>query len=126
MKVFCKDDGCHFPEEFEDSLKCSFWTQRGLSSLSNEYKKILWDWGFALPYDEILLKENIQLSVSWYGEIPSQPGNQFENEVPGYKKWDDKKRRKFQKGYFKFLNNTPPKEQEKIILDSFLKKYKKG
>lgn len=98
MKVICPDCGCHFDNEFKDSLKCSFWQRKGLGDVPKKYKKIIWDWLFALPYDEMANTTHTALIVSIYGH--PHKGNDWSKMVEGYDTWTDEERRKFQKLYF--------------------------
>lgn len=98
MKAICPDCGCHFPDEFEQSLKCSFWHRKGLDKLPKKYKKVVWDWLFSLPCDELADKGHFALSVQLFG-YPYK-GNQWSEKIEGYDNWTEEERRKYQKLYF--------------------------
>lgn len=101
MKMACKTDGIHFPKDFKITLKppCNFWGDMGLSNLPINYKKKLWDWMFAMPADEIGIKFKIGLAFTLQG-IGIPDDKKFENLVPGYSTWDEKKQQEFQKEYY--------------------------
>ena len=124
MKIFCKSCGCHFRDEFERTLRktCSFWYGVNLEGLPKKYKKRVWDWFFSLHSDEIADKTGYLIELVWRGSNKKYKGNEFEATIPGYKDWPDKKRRAFQKDYFKFLNSLTDEERSDILTNVFLRR----
>lgn len=120
MKVFCKAHGPHFENEFNKTLKkdCDFWEIRKLDKLSKKYKKIVWDWIFALPADEIAESQKIMINCQFYG-VP-YAGNQYKRDVPGYESWSDKKQRQFQKDYSEFINSLTEDQKANVFMQVYL------
>jgi len=117
MKLYCLDCGCHFADEFEKTLKCNFWVHRGLQKLTRKQKKKIWDYLFSFDTDSFAAETGITLSIDMGGE--KYNGNEFEKTVPGYKGWDDKTRRNFQKNWFKWVGSLSPKQREEILMIAF-------
>jgi hypothetical protein len=126
MKAFCSSCGCHFPDEFEDTLQswCGYWWNNGLFELPKKYKKMIWDWQFSLPVDEIAKKTGIILHYSFSVSKNKYKENEFERNVKYYKNWPDKKRKEFQKNYFKFFSNLDEDEKMKASIKLFFQKNK--
>lgn len=99
MKILCVDCGCHFHNDFKESLQCSFWERRGLGKLPKKYKRIMWDWVFSLPVDMLGMRAKVAIHLSFYG-TRYDGKNQWEKSVEGYGKMTDKERRAYQKLYF--------------------------
>ena len=123
MKTQCDKCGAHFPEEFEKTLNCTFWEQRGLQTLSKEDKKLVWDWIFGFPFDSFAERTKIGIEFEFRGR--PYYGNDFERSLPFYKDLPDKKRREFQKEYMGFISGLKPTERSKIFLTYFSCKSKK-
>lgn len=102
MKTSCPSCGCHFGDEFDQTLKpgCDYWQACGGSGLSDESKKIVWDWIFAMPADYLSIKEQISLGCA-ISFNPIMPGVEFKQIVPGWDKMREEDRRKFQREYQK-------------------------
>lgn len=123
MKMTCRTCGVHFQEDFEKTLtdKCDFWgasVGNLLSKLPEKYKKLIWDWMFSLPIDEISENTGIEISPS----IDSRPylGNIYERFVPGYAEWPEDKKKKFQAEYSKFHKEMSEAEYYKLLLEYFV------
>lgn len=106
MKLHCKNCGCHFPDEFEETLEqeCTFWKARGFpDDFPEKYYRKIWDAMCSIPYDEIADETGICLTSLdlTARENVVYSGNEFEELVPGYKDWPDQKRKRFQKAWFK-------------------------
>jgi len=127
MKLFCNTCGCHFPHEYEDTLKegCSYWKQREFpDDFPDKYRKIIWDALTSVPYDEIADKYGLLISTPDFKVVGHYTENQFERDMPGYGGWPDKKRQLFQKEYFIWMAR---KETGKIVwksaIDQFTAKF---
>ena len=115
MKIHCKTCGCHFDDDFEETLsdECGLWVERGFrDSMSVEHKRALFDAYFSIPVDEIGDETGVITSI----DVRGTPGmsytfNQFEAYVPGYKYMTDRQRRDLQKAMFKFSYNQDPEER---------------
>lgn len=115
MKIHCKTCGCHFDDDFEETLsdECGMWVERGFKDdMSVEHKRALFNTFFALPVDEIAQETGVVVSIDMRGT----PGmtysfNQFEAYVPGYGYMTDKEKRQLQKAMFKFSYNQDPEER---------------
>lgn len=120
MKIHCKTCGCHFDDDFEETLQpeCRMWEERGFSpDMSLEHKRAIWDAYFSIPVDEIADATSVITNI----DIRATPGisyggNQFEAFVPGYAYLEDKQKREFQKRLFKFRYNQPPAENIEMYL----------
>jgi hypothetical protein len=100
MKALCYDCGCHFDDEFEDTLKCTFWKRKRLHRIAKKYKKQIWDWFFSFPHDEFAIITKHLLVTSWYGAATKYKGNEFCEVFPSYEQLSDKERRDLQRQYF--------------------------
>lgn len=102
MKILCPTCGCHFPEEFDETLKvtCNFWGQRGASNMPIEWKKKIWDWQFSFDFDELAGATGIQLISIWELK-PVEVQNTFAAQVDGWDKMTDQERRAYEKKHFK-------------------------
>jgi hypothetical protein len=115
MKMHCRTCGCHFDDDFEETLKpeCGMWRERGFSDdMSEEHKRAIFDAFFSVPVDEIADATGVVTDI----QIKAFPGmnysgNQFEEMVPGYLYMTDRERRDFQKRYFKFYYNENPRDR---------------
>lgn len=116
MKIFCAKHEIHFSEDFPKAKNCPLWEGYGMTELSEDLKKKVWDWMFTMPQDEIFLKTGygiqFQMSLVYVGKSE----NVFAKHIKGYKDWPDKKRKRFQKAYFKWQK----KYQEKALLYLFI------
>lgn len=119
MKMHCQSCGCHFDNDFEETLEpdCTLWQQKGLDALSTEHKRAVWNTYFSLPVDDIADHTGTIVQI----EIRGMAGrtyscNEFEQYVPGYAYMDDDARRKFQKRLFKFVYNQPTDERLRMQL----------
>ncbi len=98
----CPTHGCHFKQEFDETLKpgCSYWESYKIPQLSDESKKLVWDWLFTIPADQILIKDNVQMASA----IQFAPATQsilFKDFVPGWGKMREEEQQLFEKEYFK-------------------------
>lgn len=123
IKTGCNVCSIHFVDEFEKTLvsPCNYWGDMGMSNLTVDLKKKVWDWLFAMPADEVGLKSGIGLSVN-LGGYPISEEHKFENIIPGYKDLDDEQRKQAQKFYFKNKRTgevtvPPPRKQKKGIIN---------
>jgi len=115
MKMHCRTCGCHFDDDFEETLQeeCGMWIERGFSAdMSTEHKRALFDAYFSLPVDEIADETGVITMIDIRGRADMvYTGNQFEEWVPGYVYMTDQERRAFQKRLFKFQYNEDPQRQ---------------
>lgn len=118
MKLQCRSCGCHFDDDFEETLLdgCRAWKDRGLDALSAEHKRAIWDAYFSIPVDEIADDTGVMVDLQIRATRGTYPGNQFEEFVPGYKYMTDRERRIFQKAYFSFVYNQHPKHNMSMYL----------
>lgn len=112
MKIHCRSCGCHFDNDFEETLQpeCGMWLERGFSPMMTvEHKKALWDAYFSVPVDAIADDTGVVTTIEMRG-APNMlyTGNQWEVMVPGYADWPDQHKRNFQKAYFKWYYNEMP------------------
>lgn len=120
MKIHCRSCGCHFDDDFEETLQpeCNMWRERGFHpEMSVEHKRAIWDSYFGVPVDEIADETSVVTNI----DIRATPGmsydgNQFEAIVPGYVYMTDRQKRDFQKCLFKFRYNQPPAENMEMYL----------
>lgn len=117
MKVSCKTHGVHFGNEFEATLKCDFWKDRGLEKLKKDDKKQIWDWMFSFPFDEFATRTGKSLAIEWWGQDYS--GNEFEAVFEDYKNLSDEERQDFQKKYNQWLYTLNQSMTGKILLNYF-------
>lgn len=117
MKAFCRQCGCHFPEDFAETQEqdCNWWLSRGFpldfEVEHEEWARKLWDHMFGIDMDALGDETGIMIS---FGDLrcleQRYEGNQFEGKDPngpvddhcGYTDWPDEKRRRFQKAFFKY------------------------
>ena len=126
MKITCGQCGIHFPQDFEKSLVCDFWKERGADGLPVKYKKIIWDWIFSLPVDEILIATKYSINASW-GAEKVDVTNQFEKNVPGYVDWTEKEQQHFQRRYAAAMRKMTKQKMSSILVRDFYEnKYKKN
>jgi hypothetical protein len=120
MKMQCKSCGCHFDDDFEETLQpeCTMWEALGFSpDMSVNYKRQLFAAYFSVPVDEIADETGVITTI----ELKAMPNrlytkNEFETYVPGYIDWIDQEKRKFQKRLFKFIYNQSRQEHMTMIL----------
>lgn len=120
MKMHCKSCGCHFDDDFEETLEpeCTMWKERGFAPNTTEsHKRIMWNAYFSMPVDAIAEETGVVLTF----DFRATPGlkytqNEFMAHVPGYDEWTDRERRDFQKRYFKFYYNQPKDEMMTMYL----------
>lgn len=117
MKIFCKTHGVHFPDEFDKSLKCSFWKEHGLKKLPKKYKKMIWDTQFSIDVDKIALETKISINIQIFGTEIKGSVNQFEENIEEYKSWDDDKRKNYQKMYFYILSILTEEQKQKLLME---------
>lgn len=100
MKIYCPSHGCHFPQQFEETMKssCGLWKSLGLDDLPRKYRRHIWGWYFSLKSDEIFLKTGIGLRVALDG---STEVVDWEAIKPGYSRMTERARQEFQRSYFK-------------------------
>lgn len=119
MKMHCKTCGCHFDDDFEETLEpeCGMWVEKGFSQdMSVEHKRTLFDIFFSIPVDAIADETGILTQIDFHGlQNMTYEGNQFEAYVPGYGALTDHEKRQLQKRMFKFYYNRP--QQDKILSD---------
>lgn len=122
MKMHCKSCGCHFDDDFEETLsdECNMWIERGWSpDMSVEHKRAIWDAFFSVPVDEIAEETGVVTDLQFRGSSTiGYVFNQFEAYVPGYKDWTDREKRDFQKRLFKFRYNQPPEDNMRMYLEA--------
>lgn len=114
MKLGCRVHGCHFGDEFEQTLDpgCPFWSDMGAAQLSDDMKRKFWDWVITIPADEIFVKENLMTSFA-FGFQKVEEGQKLENLIPGYAKMDEATKRVAQRIYFESKPMKPivPKDE---------------
>jgi len=111
MKTYCTTCGCHFPEDFQETMEpeCTFWSSRGFPvEFENREKWLqeIWTAMFSVDADAMANECKVAitlLDLKAYTNIQAVDDgvNQFEEHVPGYKDWDDEKRKRFQKAWIK-------------------------
>lgn len=114
MKIHCRTCGCHFDDDFEETLspECKLWEHRGFhSDMSVEHKRALWDAYFSVPVDEIADETGVITQI----DLRATPGmtysvNEFEAYVPGYRHMTDRQKRDFQKKLFRFIYTQHPRD----------------
>lgn len=116
MKIFCKQCGVHFPEDFQNTLKCRFWKDLGGEKLDEQHKKEIWDWLFSFNRDKFSIETNI--AVNFNLQLQPVQGNDFA-KIDGYVKMSEIDQRKFQKDWFKFFSTINEKQRAEIILRVF-------
>jgi hypothetical protein len=119
----CKTCGIHFQEDFYQTLaeSCTFWIDRNFpTTFPEKYKWEVWNWLYALPTDEMSKTSGTQVSVNIIA-APSPYADDFEALVPGYVKWDDKQRKDFQRGYFKYLSQMTLRDSAGLHLFAFMR-----
>ena len=96
MKAFCNKCGCHFPEEFKETLKptCNWWGDRGASNLPKEWKKKIWDWQFGINVDQLFGETGLSFQNSFWFELPVK-GDTFQEQVEGWGKMTESERKKY-------------------------------
>lgn len=114
MKLHCRTCGCHFDDDFEETLQpeCNLWTDRGFSKdMSVEHKRAIWDAYFSVPVDEIADQTGVVTQIDFKAHAGmSYSFNEFEAFVPHYRFMTDAQKRIFQKALFKFIYNQPKKD----------------
>jgi hypothetical protein len=123
MKFQCSQCGIHFPEEFENTLKCTFWDEHGFPKAPVEAKKQVWDWLCSFPYDEFAIKYGVGLQLNWAGAPFIE--NQFQKGLPNYSKLTEKEQRQLQKDWFNFMKDTSDDGKALILMHYFTQTNKK-
>jgi hypothetical protein len=117
MKVFCKVDGIHFPQDFERTLKppCNYWGDMGMGNLQEDLKKKFWDWLFSMPSDEIGLKSKIGIAVD-FKTVALENGDWFANTIPGYNEMSEEEQQDAQRnGLRNILRDNQPSRSLRIL-----------
>lgn len=116
MKFPCRVDGVHFPQDFELTFvpPCDFWGDLGLSNISKEDKKKVWDWIFSLPSDELGIKYRIAIALT-INTAPIFEPDKFENMVPGYTELTELEKQEIQRQYFLDKSRNKPFDPLKAI-----------
>lgn len=116
IKILCQNCGCHFKNEFKLSLKpeCNFWGERGMGNLPVKDKQKLWDWYFSAPFDEIMIKNNLNVLMSLMA-VPIKRSVQFKDIVENWETLSEKDKQQFQKDYFQKYGSELP--DKKMIYD---------
>lgn len=106
MKMNCRVDGLHFPQDFEETLKppCNLWGELGLSNLDLELKKKFWDWYFAMPADEISIKAKVVMGVQFVVSAVRKE-DEWKNKVAGYEDLTEKEQQELQREYCRRRND---------------------
>ena len=120
MKLGCSVCGCHFPKEFEETLKppCNFWGEIGMSNLPVDTKLEIWQWAFSLNVDEIAIKTKTSIAYSFKG-IPFSE-NEWAVQFPEYESLSEEDQQDFQKQFFVANNKqikfvyVPKKKKKKL------------
>lgn len=101
MKAFCKTHGVHFPADFKQTIKedCSFWRDRGLDDLTAEYKRMLWEWMFSFPGDQIFGATGYEIAFAIRGQ-KKRAKYLWHKLIKGYNKMTERQRQEAQKKYF--------------------------
>ncbi len=114
MKLHCRTCGCHFDDDFEETLteECGLWVERGFSKdMSVEHKRALFDAFFSVPVDEIADDTGVVTDIQLKGyKGLTYNRDLFEQMVPGYVYMSDREKRDFQKRLFKFRYNEDPQD----------------
>lgn len=102
IKAYCKFCGCHFPQDFEDTLKapCNFWGEHGLSNVAVEIKKEIWDWLFSAPIDKLNILHNLDMPIT-FNAVPVGKGMKFEDFVVNWSALNEEERQEFQRDWFR-------------------------
>ena len=102
MKAYCKFCGCHFPQEFEKTLKspCNFWGEHGLANVDAKIKKEIWDWLFSAPIDKLNVLYSIDMPIS-FSAIPMISGGGFEDIVNNWEELSVEEKQEFQRSWLK-------------------------
>lgn len=106
MKLGCYTCGCHFPQDFDITLTsaCNFWGDHGLTNVSIDMKKEIWDWLFAMPSDKLAILERIGLAINFAGVALEQKYT-FEKLVPNWNTMTEKERQDYEREHFKRMND---------------------
>lgn len=119
MKILCTNCGCHFPEEFKETLepKCNFWGSVGAANLPVVWKEKIWNWSFDFNFDQLAGETGVQLFHSW-GLAPYIKQDTFEHKIKGWSKMTDTERRKYEKEHFMEItrkNNEDTRQKQQLI-----------
>lgn len=109
MKVICSQCGCHFKNNFDDTLKmpCNYWGDKGLANLPIKDRKRLWNWIFSAGFDELMIKYNLGIEFN-FKAFQILDKVKFESIVENWNELTEEGRQKFQKEYFlKYGNELP-------------------
>lgn len=141
MKVLCPTCGLHWEEDFEETLEdnCQLWRSRGFPSTFKTSPEMipllkeLWKAYFSIDFDRYSEKYGVVVSggaLNFYSysdkDSSGQTINWYEENVPGYKEWDDAKRRRFQKASYrgKFSREEGEKRYRAEVIE-FSKDFEK-
>lgn len=104
MKIQCQTCGCHFSEDFPETLTptCNFWGDYKLGNIPEDFKQKIWDWLFACPVTEMEDSIGMSLIMSFYGQ-PLRSEQKFESFVEGWETMSPADRKKYQKDFYKAL-----------------------
>jgi len=102
VKAYCKFCGVHFPDDFEKTLSapCNFWGEHGMSNLTVEVKKEVWDWLFSAPIDKLNVLYNIDMPIT-FNAVPTASGGRFEDIVMNWADLSEEDKQSFQRNWFK-------------------------
>jgi hypothetical protein len=118
MKMDCQSCGTHFKEDYKKTIgtKCTFWEQKGFpKDFSEEFKRHIWGWFFSLKANEIAFGEKVIVRV-FFDAIPFNQDD-FGTHVADWLKLPEKKRKQFQRDFYKFKNQLP----NALINDTYAK-----
>lgn len=114
MKIPCLTCGCHFEDEFDQTLMtdCRFWDSRGASSLRHDTKKKIWDY---LVSVEPLMIETAQQGLLLEVSYMLQPNRITlqANDADFGTKWDGK-------------TFTDDRERREAIRDTYKRYFKEN
>lgn len=121
MKNYCKQHGCHFPEDFNKSLKCDYWDSMGLKGLDKNLKRMLWLWVFEAPFDLIYGKSSYAIEFGFRGKLVDSGlnGEKWEEVSPGYNGISETKKKELQREFY------IQKDIERNLKESLWQKLKK-
>ena len=126
MKVACTSCGCHFPEDFEDTMKppCNYWGDLKMGNLPDDYKERLWKWEFELPADEIAIKFGLSINMVLTAKpVEFREGNDWTKIFPDYNKLSIDEQKSFQREFFRAEDKVGfmAKFRTKSTIGNFLK-----
>lgn len=97
----CGICGIHFPQDFDATLKtpCNFWGEHGLSNISVEDKRLIWDWIFKMPSDPMYIKYGINMVFS-FGVTPIGKVQPFNELFENYDQLTEEEQQQLQRKYY--------------------------